>query len=219
MEINLKLKLKNVIFLLILLKMCAGFAQNPTARKRIIIDVGHGGKDSGAIGINGIQEKDVVLDIAKEIVKLNRTILDNKLDIYLTRYRDTFISLDNRSKLPKILKADLFISIHCNASKSSSKGMEVYVYNSKTEAFNIKKSIGLGLSVLNESTQNLHLKKRGLKFGNFQVLRETTTCCPAILVELGFITNYDEADYLLESKNIRAKALAILMGLYNYLNI
>jgi N-acetylmuramoyl-L-alanine amidase len=57
MEINLKLKLKNVVFLLILLKMCAGFAQNPTAKKRIIIDVGHGGKDSGAIGINEIQKK------------------------------------------------------------------------------------------------------------------------------------------------------------------
>ena len=112
MEINLKLKLKNVVFLLILLKMCAGFAQNPTAKKRIVIDVGHGGKDSGAIGINEIQEKTVVLNIAKEIVKLNRTILDNKLDIYLTRYRDTFISLADRSKLPKTLKADLFISIH-----------------------------------------------------------------------------------------------------------
>lgn len=219
MKINLKLKLKNVVFLLILLKMCAGFAQNPTAKKRIIIDVGHGGKDSGAIGINEIQEKTVVLNIAKEIVKLNRTILDNKLDIYLTRYRDTFISLADRSKLTKTLKVDLFISIHCNASKSSSKGMEVYVFNSKTEAFNIKKSIGLGLSVLNESTQNLHLKKRGVKFENFQVIRETIINCPAILIETGFVTNDDEADYFLKPQNISAVALAILLGTNKYLNM
>lgn len=216
MEKNLKLKLKNVVFLLILLKICAGFAQNPTAKKRIVIDVGHGGKDSGAIGINGIQEKDVVLNIVKEMVKLNRTILNDKLEIFLTRYRDTFISLADQSKLAKTLKADLFISIHCNASKSSSKGMEVYVFNSKTEALNIKKSIGLGLSVLNESTQNLNLKKRGVKFGNFQVLRETIIHCPAILIETGFVTSDDEADYFLKSQNISAVALAILLGTNKY---
>jgi N-acetylmuramoyl-L-alanine amidase len=161
----------------------------------------------------------VVLNIAKEIVKLNRTILDNKLDIYLTRYRDTFISLADRSKLPKTLKADLFISIHCNASKSSSKGMEVYVFNSKTDAFNIKKSIGLGLSILNESTQNLHLKKRGVKFENFQVLSENIIFCPTVLIEMGFVTDTDEANYFLVYQNIRAMALAVLMGLNNYLNM
>jgi len=216
MKINLKLKLKNVVFLLILLKMCAGFTQNPIVKKRIVIDVGHGGKDSGAIGLNGILEKDVVLNIAKEIVRLNRTILDDKLDIYLTRYRDTFISLTARSKLPKALKADLFISIHCNASKSSSKGMEVYVFNSKIEELNIKKSIALGSTVLNESSQNLHLKKRGIKFGDFQVLRETIIHCPAILIEIGFVTNADEADYFLKTRNAKAVALAILLGTNKY---
>jgi len=145
--------------------------------------------------------------------------LNDKLEIFLTRYRDTFISLADRSKLPKALNADLFISIHCNASKSSSKGMEVYVFNSKTDPFNIKNSIGLGLSVLNESTQNLHLKKRGLKFGNFQVLRETIIHCPAILIETGFVTSNDEADYFLKPQNISAVALAILLGTNKYLNM
>ncbi len=63
--------LKNVSFAILLLNMWIIFRQEIDAQKRILIDVGHGGKDSGAIGINGIKEKDVVLDIAKEIVSLN----------------------------------------------------------------------------------------------------------------------------------------------------
>ena len=74
MKQNLKMNLKNVVFLLAMLKMCLLFGQNLDVPKRIVIDVGHGGKDSGAIGINGIKEKDVVLDIALEISRLNETI-------------------------------------------------------------------------------------------------------------------------------------------------
>jgi N-acetylmuramoyl-L-alanine amidase len=198
-----------------MLKMCLLFGQNLDARKRIVIDVGHGGKDSGAIGINGIQEKDVVLNVAKEIIRLNKTILDDKLDIYLTRYYDTFITLADRSMLAKVLKANVFVSLHCNASPTSSKGIEVYVHNS--EKLNIKESIALGLSVINESYSKLGFEKRGVKFADFQVLRDMTYFCPTILVELGFVTNKDEADYFLKPENIKAKALAILKGIFNYL--
>lgn len=69
----MKKGLKNVSFVILLLKMCIIFGQETTVQKRIVIDVGHGGKDSGAIGINGIKEKDVVLDIALEILRLNKT--------------------------------------------------------------------------------------------------------------------------------------------------
>lgn len=216
MKINLKKSLKNVIFLLMLLKMCVVFGQNSTLKNRIIIDVGHGGKDTGAIGVNGILEKDVVLNIVKEIMRLNRTILNREFDIYLTRYKDTLISLSDRSRLTKTLKADVFVSLHCNASQTLSKGMEVYVHNSETSF--TKESNTLSLLVLNESTQRLGFKKRGVKFANFQVLRETIIFCPAILVETGFITNSDEADYFLKPKNIKAVALTILLGVYNYLN-
>ncbi|UMB54226.1 N-acetylmuramoyl-L-alanine amidase [Lutibacter sp. A64] len=191
--------------------MCFIFGQ----QKVIVIDVGHGGIDSGAIGVNGVSEKDVVLDVGLEILRLNKTVLDNKLDIYLTRYKDTLISLTNRSKLTKNLKADVFVSLHCNASNLPSKGIEVYVHNWNNQ--NTKKSIALSIAVLDESTQKLGFKKRGVKFANFQVLRETTFC-PAILVELGFVTNLDEADYFLKSQNIRAMALAVLLGITNYLN-
>ncbi|WP_379926810.1 N-acetylmuramoyl-L-alanine amidase family protein [Mariniflexile jejuense] len=209
------MKLKNVLFLLAMLKMCFLFGQNLDARKRIVIDVGHGGKDSGAIGINGIQEKDVVLYIAQEIIRLNKTIFDDKLDIYLTRYSDTFIALSDRSRLAKALMADVLVSLHCNASPYYSKGIEVYVHNS--EKLHIKESIALGTTILNESTQKLRFEKRGLKSANFQVLRETVGFCPSVLVEIGFVTNMNEADYFLKLSNIRAMALSILVGIYNYL--
>jgi N-acetylmuramoyl-L-alanine amidase len=185
-------------------------------QKVIVIDVGHGGIDSGAIGINGIQEKDVVFNIAKEILKLNKTIFNNQLNIYLTRYKDTLISLSDRNRLTKGIKADLFLSLHCNASQTTSKGLEVYLHNS--DNLNTERSISLGLFILNETNLKLGFKKRGVKFADFQVLREASDFCPTILVELGFITNLDEADYFLKFKNMRGMALAILVGIINYLN-
>ena len=212
MKIHFKKTLKNVSFWILMLKMCFIFSQ----KKVVVIDVGHGGKDSGAIGINNIQEKDVVLNVANAVLTLNKSLLDNKFDIYLTRYKDTLISLSDRSRLAKGLNADIFVSLHCNASQNFSKGIEAYVHNSDNS--NTKVSIGLGLSILNESTQKLGFKKRGVKFANFQVLRETKNC-PAVLVEMGFVTNRDEAHYFFKTKNNRAMALAILMGITNYLNI
>lgn len=213
MKIKLKTALKNVSFVVLMLKMCFIFGQ----KKIIVIDPGHGGKDTGAIGVNNIQEKDVVLNVAKEILRLNKTILDDAFEIYLTRYKDTLISLSDRTRLAKRLNANVFVSLHCNASETFSRGIEVYVHNSDNT--NSKESIALGVSVLNESIQKLGFKKRGVKFANFQVLRDAKSFFPAVLAELGFITNTDEASYFLNPKNIGAMALAILIGITNYLNI
>ncbi|MDY7396743.1 N-acetylmuramoyl-L-alanine amidase [Aureibaculum sp. 2210JD6-5] len=199
------------------MKICLVFGQNDASKKVIVIDPGHGGIDPGATGVNGVLEKDVVLNIAKELIRLNETLFEGNFDIYLTRYTDTLISLGDRAKLAKTLKADVFVSLHCNASQVFSKGMEVYVHHSNK--LYTKSSIAFGLSVLNESTEKLGFKKRGGKFANFQVLRETVDFCPSILIETGFVTNTDEASYVKKPKNIRAIALAILMGLYNYLNM
>jgi N-acetylmuramoyl-L-alanine amidase len=195
------------------------FAQHSPLKKVIILDPGHGGKDSGAIGVNGILEKDVVLNIAKEISRLNQILFEGSYEIYLTRYKDTLITLGDRSELARNLNADLFISIHCNASANFSRGIEVYVDNTNNEEVPLKKSIALGLCILEESTSKLGFEQRGVRFANFQVLRENSTFCPAVLLEMGFVTNADEADYFINPKNIRAMALAILMGLYNCLNI
>lgn len=109
------------------------------------------------------------------------------------------------------------VSLHCNASSSYSKGIEVYVYNLNSP--NTKASIALGISVLDKCTQKLGFNERGIKFANFRVLREMIVFCPSILIEMGFVSNKFEADYYLKPKNIRAMALAILMGIMNYLKI
>tara|TARA_R110002167_G_scaffold129716_2_gene312882 strand:+ start:33 stop:719 length:687 start_codon:yes stop_codon:yes gene_type:complete len=211
---NVKLWLRPLqVFVILMLQGCLVFAQ----RKVIVIDPGHGGKDSGAIGVNYLQEKKVVLNIAMEILSLNKTIFENRFDIYLTRYTDTLISLSDRTKLAKALNADVFISLHCNhANNSSAKGVEVYVPNSNSRFTD--GAIELGLAVLNESTINLGLKNRGDKIANFQVLRESNPYYPAVLFEMGFVTNKNEADYFLKTNNRSAMALVILMGLYNFLN-
>lgn len=154
---------KNVSFVILMLQFCVIFGQ----QKVIIIDPGHGGKDTGAIGTNSIQEKDVSLSIAKEIIRLNETLLNNEFDMYSTRYMDTLISLSDRSRLAESLKADVFVSLHCNASNTSAKGMDIYVHNTNDEEVLIKKSIGMGLSILEESTLKLDFKKRAVRFDIF----------------------------------------------------
>ena len=139
---------KNVSFVILLLKMCIIFGQETATQKRIVIDVGHGGKDSGAIGVNGIKEKDVVLDIALEILRLNEKS-ETPLDIYFTRYNDTLISLSDRTKLAKILNTDLFISLHCNHSDNSkARGIEIYV--GKNESRKSKESVWFAYQLQNQ---------------------------------------------------------------------
>ena len=125
-NLKMKTRLKNVIFLLLLLKMCFIFGQPTTSKKLVVIDVGHGGKDAGAIGINGIKEKDVVMQLANEILRLNKG--QGNLEIYLTRYSDSLISLKDRTKLAKALKADVFISLHCNHFKTPGQRAPRYLW-------------------------------------------------------------------------------------------
>lgn len=212
MKTTRKFRLQNVTFLLVILKMCVCFGQWDGLKKVIVIDPGHGGLDSGAIGIHGIQEKEVVLNVANEIIRLNTLIFNGEMDLYVTRYDDQFIPLASRSLLAKSLHADYFVSIHCNAGVSEAVGMEVFIHPSQTRHTQISKS--LGKFIIKESANRLGFVHRGVKFADFQVLRDTTEWCPAVLIEIGFITNPDEANYFSNSKNIRAMALAILMGLY-----
>jgi N-acetylmuramoyl-L-alanine amidase len=118
---------KSVSFVFLLLKMCFIFGQEIAIQKQIVIDVGHGGKDSGTIGLNGVQEKNVVLDIALEILSLNRKS-KIPLDIYLTRNSDALISLTDRTKLANALNEDAFIFLQYNHSDAlNARGVEVYV--------------------------------------------------------------------------------------------
>ena len=210
----MKKALKNVSFVFLLLKMCVIFGQETATQKIILIDVGHGGKDSGAIGINGMQEKDVVLDIALEILSSNKQS-KTPLDIYLTRYSDTLISLSDRTKLAKVLKADVFISLHCNHSDNpNARGIEVYVTNSKSQYS--ENAAWLAFELQASFKKQLGFESRGVKFANFQVLRETLDYFPAVLLELGFLSNRDENNYFSNRSNIRLSALSILLIIQKY---
>ncbi|WP_100612824.1 N-acetylmuramoyl-L-alanine amidase family protein [Confluentibacter lentus] len=202
------------LYLMVLSLNC----QNIEGKKVVVIDPGHGGIDSGAEGINGIQEKDIVLSIAKEMVRLNANTKSD-FEIYLTRYEDTLISLSDRTRLAKTLKADLFISLHCNKSENlKARGVEVYV-NAKGGNF-LKESVLLAYALQKQMKTKLGFESRGVKFGNFQVLRETINYCPAFLVELGFLSNWDENRALIskEGQNVIAIELLKLIQLINSFN-
>ncbi len=174
---------------------------NPNGKRIIVIDPGHGGKDSGAVGLNGILEKDVVLNIAKQMVDLNETAFKNEFEIYLTRYKDTLISLGDRTELSKSLNADIFISLHCNHSDNpNARGIEVYV--SKKQGKYSRESVLLGYELQKGLKKNIGFESRGVKFADFQVLRDTIDVCPTALLEMGFLSNTIEANYLFKKNSI-----------------
>ncbi len=196
-------------------------AQKGAAKSNIpvvIIDPGHGGTDNGATTKTNIKEKDIVLSIASKILVLNNRLYEKPLAIYLTRYTDTLVSLSDRTRLAKILKADLFISIHCNqAINQTAAGMEVYIY-SKSEV-QADQSAYLGFTIQKGMVDLLGVKNRGLKYGNFQVLRDSRNSSASILLELGFLSQTDEAIYLFKEQSQDAIALVILESILKYLKL
>jgi N-acetylmuramoyl-L-alanine amidase len=99
---------------------------------RIVIDPGHGGHDSGTLGPGGIQEKDVVLDVALRVGKLLHQRLG--AEIVYTRDDDTFIPLETRTSIANKAQADLFLSIHANSSPdTTARGVETYYLNFTTD--------------------------------------------------------------------------------------
>lgn len=103
-----------------------------TEIKRVVIDPGHGGKDSGAIGPNGLLEKDVVLAIARKLGNLLREKYN--MEVIFTRDNDIFIPLEERTAIANSKKADVFVSIHANASRRrNARGIETYFLNWTTD--------------------------------------------------------------------------------------
>lgn len=114
----------------------SGARSSPAPRTRpgirVIIDPGHGGKDPGAVGDAGVQEKDVVLDVAKRV----RTVLskDRRVTVILTRADDRFLPLEARTAFATARRADLFISIHANSSpRRAATGVETYVLGGSSD--------------------------------------------------------------------------------------
>jgi len=203
---------------------------------RIVLDPGHGGKDPGAVGYSKKNyEKDVALAVAR---KLKRILLEQmSVEVYLTREKDEFVSLQKRTKFANEKKADLFISIHCNAArKKTANGIEVYFlstaktddaravealendvvfkYEGGEEAVKqyddlafiladmaqseyLEESYNLSMRLQNDLIRTTESRDRGVKQANFYVLRGAFM--PAVLIELGFLSNKEEEKKLTKS--------------------
>lgn len=179
--------------------------------KKLVIDLGHGGTDPGAIGLNKTNESDVVLAIGKE---LNELLKGCNLEVKFTRLSDKYISLQERSNIANDFKADYFLSIHINsASDKSVRGVEVWQYSNKNEKLN-----KFSNDLCNDISKIFKIRNRGLKLSKYlSVLRNTTM--PAALIEVDFISNCQAEKDLNISSNINAVAIAIKDNLVKLLDL
>ncbi len=149
--------------------------------KRLVIDLGHGGNDSGAVGQNKTHEADVVLAIGKE---LNELLKNCEIEVKFTRLENKYLSLSERARIANDFKADYFLSIHINsASDKSVRGVEIWQYsNGNTKMNNFSKRVCEDISKIFNS------RNRGVKYSKaLSVLKNTTM--PASLIEVDFISN------------------------------
>ncbi|WP_018923086.1 N-acetylmuramoyl-L-alanine amidase [Salsuginibacillus kocurii] len=182
-------------------------ANGSLAGKTIVVDPGHGGHDPGA-GAFGIQEKDVVLDTGNY---LRPMLEDAGANVIMTRSTDTFVTLNERANIANRQNADAFISIHANAAGSSAAhGTETYWDNSNASAG----SQALAASIQRELVAELGTLDRGVKQAGFSVIRRSQM--PSVLVELGFVTNQNEANRLNSSGFQQRAAEAITRGTINH---
>lgn len=171
----------------------------------IVLDAGHGGYDSGAIGPSGLMEKTVNLDIIKRAGALLKT---TGAKVLFTRDDDTFIPLDNRPGLANTRQADLFISVHCNSSaaRNSNSGTQVY--------YKTPQSIMLATAMHQELIKGLELKDGGIRTAGFLVIRKSLM--PAVLLEIAFINNTREEELLATPAFRQQAAEAVVNGVRRY---
>ena len=223
--------------------------------KKVVIDAGHGGRDNGAVGKNGV-EKDINLSIALKLGDYIKKYLP-EVEVIYTRTKDVFVGLDERSQIANESGADLFISIHCNANPSKSPyGTETYVmglhksndnldvamrenaviayeedYSSKYEGYDptsaesfiifnlmqhsyLEQSLNIASFIQTEFSERARRKDRGVKQAGFLVLWKTSM--PSVLVEVGFLSNLREEEYLINEKNHDYLASAIFRAFRSY---
>ena len=198
--------------------------------RSVMIDAGHGGKDTGAIGVNKKREKDITLSI---VLKLRRKLIKLGYSVRLTRSRDVFPSLERRVTLwgNARPRPDLFISIHCNAAGNKNvSGIETFAttpsgapstadvkpemkrydgnkfdkYNTRL-AYDIQRSLKKAIPTAAD---------RGVKHARFYVIRNVS--CPAVLIETGFLSNKAECNELSSDSYQERIASGILSGILTY---
>lgn len=177
----------------------------------IVLDSGHGGTDEGA-KVSSLLEKKITLTTA---LLTKKHLEEMGYKVILTRSRDTYLSLPRRVVIANKNKASLFVSIHFNASKSKeAKGIEIFYCNSSKELWRSLASRRLANCILFQLLNQTEAPSRGVKNGNFHVIRETQM--PAVLVEGGFVTNQQERDQLKDRKYLNLIAEGIADGIDKY---
>lgn len=199
----------------------------PMSAVVVVLDPGHGGRDTGAIGRRRVLEKKVVLDVAKR----TRRILDGHgVTVHLTRTRDTTLGLMSRTKLAQQWGAHVFVSIHINsAANRAATGIETHVCaipghpSTAGNAGNLAPVAGnrhngpnvlLGYCLQRELLRAAKTDDRGIRRSRFEVLRSAP--CPAALVECGFVSNPADENKMLTRAHRDALAEGIARGIRIY---
>jgi len=174
------------------------------------IDPGYGGKDPGAVGKKlGLKEKDVNLDIGMELAQY---LKKNGVKVVLSRSKDVDVELRDRSGLFNYEDVNLVVSIHVNSATSSEPNyLTTFIYAHGGQAEELAEL------VQNELRTVTGWPSGGVRAGNFYMLRETKM--PAILVELGFISNPEQEEFLAKEDNRKLLAGAIGRGILKYLGL
>ncbi len=181
------------------------------AKPLIILDAGHGGTDEGA-KIHYFMEKRLTL---MTTLLLRKYLNEMGYRVIMTRSKDVFIPLHRRVSIANKTHAVLFVSIHYNSSPSpDAHGIEIF-YHGGSEYKRAQQSRQLGQSILSELISQTHALSRGVKNGNFHVIRETSM--PAVLVEGGFMTNIEERSNLRDKKYLDKIAKGVALGIDKYL--
>jgi N-acetylmuramoyl-L-alanine amidase len=179
-------------------------------RFSVVIDPGHGGPDPGAIGIGGIRETDVVLEVSKMV----KDLLSNKgVKVELTRKNEIDLDLPPRVSFANNTNADIFVSIHANASRGKRRdinGLETFYYRGWRGRL-LAKRIQKQILIVSPGSPD-----RGVKQGRFYVIKNTRM--PAVLVEIGFLTGRLDSRRLEKTVHRKRLAYAIAKGILEYLS-
>ena len=175
-------------------------------KNKVVLDAGHGGSDYGAIR-EGINEKDITLDVTNRVA----SILKSKgYKVALTRTDDTFVSLQDRVEFSESETPEIFVSIHVNSAVATEpRGVETHYYHDYSK--------DLANVIHTHLVKEIDTKDRGLFKSKFYVINHTTV--PAVLVEMGFISNADERAELITDTRKQKTAKAIAEGIIEYIKL
>lgn len=177
----------------------------------VVLDPGHGGFDLGACA-NRIQEKELCLRVA---TILRGYLEDQGINVLMTRERDEYVTLKKRVQLANDHRVQLFVSLHMNSSSNKeASGIEIYYYPQKNHKWRLERSKSIAQRTLYHMISASNSKSRGIKPGNFCVVRETKM--PAILIECGFITNECEGKRLKSQEYLNTLAASIARSINHY---